>query len=131
MIALSRFDEIILLASPPSSRRFANIKAGESAVVAAFLSPKSNNLGWLSACAVANLDLFDVDVLRIGFSASLVVAGVSAEAVQRLAEGWLEFARKRSDEPQSSQDHARRPGSGGESHGQRQLSDPSAWRSPR
>jgi hypothetical protein len=58
-------------------------------------SPSELDLGEPPPRPAANLDLFDVDVLRIGFSASLVAAGVSAETARRLTEGWLEFARKR------------------------------------
>jgi hypothetical protein len=41
-----------------------------------------------------NLGLFDVNILQIGFSASLMAAGVPPETARRLTEGWLEFARK-------------------------------------
>jgi hypothetical protein len=71
-------------------------------------SPNEPDLGKPPPRAAANLDLFDVDVLRIGFSASLVAAGVSAETARQLAEGWLEFARKRPGraEPSPSPDQA-------------------------
>jgi hypothetical protein len=70
--------------------------------------------------AAVNLDLFDVDVLRIGFSASLVAAGVSAETARQLTEGWLEFARRRPGrtQPVSSSDPAPTPDSDVESAGQ-------------
>lgn len=57
-------------------------------------SPQGSNLEWPLPHPSPNLDLFDVDVLRIGFSASLVAAGVSAETARQLTEGWLEFARR-------------------------------------
>jgi hypothetical protein len=81
---------------------------------------KGANFGWPSPRAGTNLDLFDVDVLRIGFSASLVAAGVSAETARQLTEGWLEFARKRPDraEPPSRPDQTPTPESDGESYGQ-------------
>ena len=58
-------------------------------------SPEGFNFGGPSPRTGINLDLFDVEVLRIGFSASLVAAGVSAETARQLTEGWLEFARRR------------------------------------
>jgi hypothetical protein len=83
-------------------------------------SPKGLNVGWPSPRAVADLGLFDVDVLRIGFSASLVAAGVSAETARQLTEGWLEFARRRpgrADSPQRP-DQKPTPDSDAESSGQ-------------
>ena len=83
-------------------------------------SPKRLDVGEPSPRAAANLDLFDVDVLRIGFSACLVAAGVSAETAQQLTEGWLEFARRRSGPAGSppSPDQTPTPGSDAESHDQ-------------
>jgi hypothetical protein len=82
-------------------------------------STRRPNFGWPSPPAGANLDLLDLNVLRIGFSASLVAAGVSHETARRLTEGWLEFARRRSDrpEPQSSPDQAPMPDSDAKSLG--------------
>ena len=58
-------------------------------------SASGHNFGSPLSRGGAVLDLFDVDVLRIGFSASLIAAGVSAETARQLTEGWLEFARRR------------------------------------
>lgn len=81
---------------------------------------KGSNLEKTAERAVTNLDRFDVGVLRIGFSASLVAAGVSAETARQLTEGWLEFARRRPSrsEPPSRPDRAPTPGSDTESYGQ-------------
>jgi len=70
--------------------------------------------------AGAVLDSFDVDVLRIGFSASLIAAGVSAETARQLTEGWLEFARRRPGraEPAPHPDQAQTPQSNAESYSQ-------------
>jgi hypothetical protein len=57
--------------------------------------PDGLNLSGLEPRRGINLDLFDVNILQIGFSASLMAAGVPAETARRLADGWLEFARKR------------------------------------
>ena len=75
--------------------------------------PRGASLREPSPHAAVNLDLFDVDVLRIGFSASLVAAGVSPETARQLTEGWLEFARRRPARPQplSSLDQAPTPDS--------------------
>lgn len=83
-------------------------------------SPKAFNLNWHPPRAEASLDLLDVDVLRIGFSATLVAAGISAETARRLTEGWLEFARRRpgrADSPPSP-DQTPTPDSDAESPGQ-------------
>jgi hypothetical protein len=80
-------------------------------------SPRGHNFEWPSPRGGAVLDLFDIDVLRIGFSASLVAAGVSAETARQLTEGWLEFARRRpghADSPRSP-DEAPTPQSNAES----------------
>ena len=58
-------------------------------------SPEGLNLAGLKPRNGVALDLFDVNILQIGFSASLIAAGVPAETARRLMEGWLEFARKR------------------------------------
>lgn len=83
-------------------------------------SPNGHNFEWPSPRGGAVLDLFDVDVLRIGFSASLVAAGVSAETARQLTEGWLEFARRRPGraEPAPRPDQAPTPQSNAESYGQ-------------
>jgi len=83
-------------------------------------SPDGRNFVGPSPRGAANLDLFDLDVLRIGFSSSLVAAGVSAETARRLTEGWLEFARRRSDraDAPSSPDQAPTPSSDADSYGQ-------------
>jgi hypothetical protein len=82
-------------------------------------SPKGFNLEGPAPGAGVNFDLFDVHVLRIGFSASLVAAGVSAETARQLTEGWLEFARRRpgrADSPRSP-GQAPTPDSDAESYG--------------
>jgi hypothetical protein len=83
-------------------------------------SPKGDNFGWPSPRGGAVLDLLDVDVLRIGFSASLVAAGVSAQTARLLTEGWLEFARRRPGRAESPPrpDQAPTPQPDAESHGQ-------------
>jgi hypothetical protein len=81
---------------------------------------KGFDLEWPAPGAGVNFDLFDIHVLRIGFSASLVAAGVSAETARQLTEGWLEFARRRpgrADSPRSS-GQAPKPDSDAESYGQ-------------
>jgi hypothetical protein len=82
--------------------------------------PRGFNLSEPSPRAVVNLDLFDVDVLRIGFSACLVAAGVSSETARQLTEGWLEFARRRPSrtQPLSSPDREPTSDSDAESDGQ-------------
>jgi hypothetical protein len=82
--------------------------------------PKGFNLEGTAPGAGVNFDMFDVHVLRIGFSASLVAAGVSAETARQLTEGWLEFARRRpgrADAP-GSPDQAPTADSDAESYGQ-------------
>jgi hypothetical protein len=82
--------------------------------------PKGFNLEGTAPGAGVNFDMFDVHVLRIGFSASLVAAGVSAETARQLTEGWLEFARRRpgrADSPRSP-DQAPTADSDAESYGQ-------------
>jgi hypothetical protein len=80
--------------------------------------------------AAANLDLFDVSVLRIGFSPSLTAARVSVGTARQPTAGWLEFARRRpgrADSPPSP-GQAPTPGSNAKSCGQRRLSNLSAWK---
>jgi hypothetical protein len=81
-------------------------------------APNGLNLAGLEPRNGINLDLFDVNILQIGFSASLVAAGVPAETARRLTEGWLEFARKRPGNagPPPNPDEAPTPESDLESH---------------
>ena len=90
--------------------------------------PKGLDLGSPSPPNGANLALVDVNVLRIGFSASLAAAGVPTETARQLTEGWLEFARRRPGraESPSKPDQAPTPAPDGESHGQAHLPNASA-----
>jgi len=83
-------------------------------------SPKAFNLEAPAPGVGVNFDLFDVHVLPIGFSASLVAAGVSAQTARQLTEGWLEFARRRPGRADSSRNpgQAPTPDSDTESYGQ-------------